>query len=121
MKNLTPFTRQVIQIIKKIPKGKVATYGQIAKLTGRPNASRGVVWILNSSSKAHKLPWHRVINTKGKIAFPPSTKNFREQKRLLQREGILVTAQGQVELKVFQWKKSYKATKAAAGKPQMFC
>lgn len=116
----TPFTDQVIRWIRKIPKGKVATYGQIAKLTGRPNAARGVVWILNSCSQTHALPWHRVINSKGMIGFPPGTKNFREQHRLLAKDGVNVSAQGSVDLVRFQWQKTRTPTKAPRNKPRLF-
>ncbi|MHA1457965.1 MAG: MGMT family protein [Promethearchaeota archaeon] len=61
------FTQEVIKIIKNIPKGKVLTYGMIAKLAGNPRAARQVSWILHSSSKKYDLPWHRVINSKVKF------------------------------------------------------
>jgi methylated-DNA-protein-cysteine methyltransferase-like protein len=64
------FHQRVRQVIKRIPKGKVATYGQIALLAGDPRAARQVAWVLNSSSKRDKLPWHRVINSQGKISLP---------------------------------------------------
>ncbi len=69
--NVHSFTQRVKDIIKKIPKGKVATYGQIATCAGNPRATRVVVWILNSSSQKDKLPWHRVINSKGQISLKP--------------------------------------------------
>lgn len=103
-KTLTPFTQKVIQIIKKIPKGRVATYGQIAKLAGNAGGARGVVWILHSSSDAHALPWHRVVNAQGLIAIPSDRKNHREQKRRLQAEGVSFTDTSHVDLTKFLWK-----------------
>ncbi|WP_408095710.1 MGMT family protein [Peredibacter sp. HCB2-198] len=101
----TEFTKKVIATIKKIPKGKVATYAQIAKLAGKPQGVRGVVWILHSSSTNNDLPWFRVINAKGKISFPEMSEQQLRQKALLVREGIEFGDGDVVDLKVFQWKK----------------
>jgi methylated-DNA-protein-cysteine methyltransferase-like protein len=112
---MTEFSAKVIAILKKVPRGKVATYAQIAALSGRPNAIRGVVWILNSSSKAHKLPWQRILNSKGKIAFEVGSRSFLRQKSLLQKEGIVVDSSGKLDLKKYQWKKKIK--KPGGGTP----
>lgn len=102
---LTPFTKAVIRSIKGIPAGKVATYGQIAKLAGKPHGSRGVSWILSSCTKAHGLPWFRVIGAKGAISIPWESPGFQKQKRLLEGEGVEVAADGRVDMKRFQWKR----------------
>lgn len=65
---MTPFTQDVVTIIRAIPAGRVATYGQIARLAGNPRAARQVVRILHSMSQAERLPWHRVVNAKGEIS-----------------------------------------------------
>lgn len=108
MAEKTEFSKKVIAVIKKIPKGKVATYGQIAGLAGKPHAPRGVTWVLHSSSKSQKLPWHRVINSKGKISFPPMSAAFAKQKRLLTLEKIEVGDNGEIDLEEFQWSKKAK-------------
>lgn len=117
---MTSFADQVIRIIKQIPKGKVATYGQIAALAGKPHGSRGVAWILNSSSKAYKLPWQRVINSKGKISFPKSSKEFRTQKNLLLKEKIEFSDDDSISLKTFGWKKKPKVVKKSLSRPSLF-
>ena len=66
---MTKFTEDVLEIIKMIPKGKVMTYGQIAALANSPRGARQVSRILHSMSSKHKLPWHRVINSKGTISL----------------------------------------------------
>jgi methylated-DNA-protein-cysteine methyltransferase-like protein len=99
------FSQQVISLISKIPKGKVSSYGQIAKLTGKPHASRGVAWILNSCSKSHGLPWHRVVNSKGQISFPRGTPSYQRQRRLLLREKIEFNAKDEIDFKKHLWKK----------------
>ena len=61
----------VKKLIRQIPRGRVSCYGQIAALAGNPKGSRAVVWLLHSSSAREKLPWHRVINSRGTISLPP--------------------------------------------------
>jgi methylated-DNA-protein-cysteine methyltransferase-like protein len=101
----TEFSQRVVAILKKIPKGKVATYSQIARLAGNPNGTRGVVWILHSSSIIKSLPWHRVINVKGQISFPEMSPNYRKQKNLLLSEGIDLNEGGRINLNQFLWNK----------------
>ncbi len=101
----TPFTKAVIKMVKKIPKGKVASYGQIAKISGNAGGSRGVAWILHACSKKYRLPWHRVVNSQGKISFDKTTKEFRNQKNLLQKEGVVFSDSSVVNFKKFRWSK----------------
>ena len=82
---ISEFSQKVIEQIRKIPEGSVATYKQIAELAGKPQGSRGVAWILHSSSTVYKLPWHRVLNSKGSISFEIGSANFRQQKKHLFR------------------------------------
>lgn len=120
MAELTEFSQQVIAAIKKIPKGKVATYKQIAALAGRPHAVRAIAWILHSSSKAHKLPWQRVLNAQGKISFPAGSAHFKKQKSLLKKEGIVFLESGRIDLAKYQWKKKPIAQAKKKSGPQMF-
>ena len=96
------FTKTVIHIIKHIPKGKVLTYGRIAKLAGNPRAARQVSWILHSSSKKHQLPWHRVISSKGAISIK-SMDGKSIQKILLQEEGVKISDHFKVDLDQYLW------------------
>ncbi|MBP1769771.1 MAG: Methylated-DNA-(protein)-cysteine S-methyltransferase binding protein [Candidatus Aminicenantes bacterium] len=98
----TPFTRQVKAILRRIPRGRVATYGQIAALAGRERAARGVAWILHSSSDSAGLPWHRVIGGEGRISLRRG-RGFEEQKKRLAAEGIAVGRDGRVDLKRYLW------------------
>ena len=84
------FSQRIKDIIKKIPRGKVATYGQIATMAGNPRAARQVVRILHSSSRKDRLPWHRVINSKGRISLKPGF-GYETQKSLLLKERIYST------------------------------
>jgi len=94
---------QIISIIKRIPKGKVATYGQIAALAGNPRGARAVIWILHSSSGKEKLPWHRVINGKGQISLKPG-QGYEEQRVMLESEGVELSLSGTIDLEKYQWK-----------------
>lgn len=82
------FREMVWQGVALIPKGKVATYGQIARLCGYPGHARGVGHVLKKLPVDTALPWHRVINAKGEIALPPDSEGYRLQKHRLQQEGI---------------------------------
>ena len=98
----TEFTQDVIKIIKNIPVGKVLTYGKIAKLAGNPRAARQVSWLLHSSSNKYNLPWHRVINSQGKIVLKSEDgKDY--QKILLEKEGIQFVDENRVNLKKYLW------------------
>jgi methylated-DNA-protein-cysteine methyltransferase-like protein len=89
-------------VIKSIPRGKVATYAQVAALAGNHRAARQVVRVLHSSSTIDKLPWHRVINSRGGISLRRG-RGFEDQKRRLIREGVRVDDNGRIDLEKFQW------------------
>lgn len=117
---VSEFTKKVLQFIRAIPEGRVATYKQIAELAGKPQGSRGVAWILHSSSVKYELPWHRVINSQGKISFDPRSTNYREQKKRLAREGVMVESDGQLDLEKHRWRKKVKAAPKTTRGPKMF-
>ena len=101
------FSKKAIAAIKKIPPGKVATYGQIAAMAGNPQAARQVVWILNSSWRKEKLPWHRIINSRGSISLKPGS-GFEIQKTLLSKEGVIIDKRGFIDLDRYQWRPTPK-------------
>jgi methylated-DNA-protein-cysteine methyltransferase-like protein len=92
----------VIHIIKNIPKGKVLTYGFIAKLAGNPRAARQVSWVLHSSSKKYHLPWHRVISSNGSLSMK-SIEDKQYQKKLLELEEIKFLDNFKINLKKYLW------------------
>ncbi|MBM7588161.1 methylated-DNA-protein-cysteine methyltransferase-like protein [Bacillus pakistanensis] len=99
---MTSFTKRVLEIIAHIPSGKVMTYGQIAKLAGSPRGARQVVRILHSMSQKYKLPWHRVINSKGQIGIKDE-ELFLVQKLSLESEGIKFIGRNYINLDEFQY------------------
>ncbi len=84
-----------------IPVGKVATYGQIATLAGNNKAARQISRILHSSSEKYDLPWHRVINSQGKISMKHGD-GFEMQKAILESEEVQVV-KDRIDLTKFQW------------------
>jgi methylated-DNA-protein-cysteine methyltransferase related protein len=102
---------KIKQKIGQIPKGKVATYGQIAKLAGYPGAARQVVWALQSAAG---LPWYRVLGAGGKIRLPGH--QGLEQRMRLEMEGVRFFG-AKVDMKTFAWEpKEKKAAKKASKK-----
>lgn len=99
---LNPFSEKVMRVIRSIPRGRVATYGQIARLAGNPRAARQVSRLLSSCSEKYGLPWHRVINSLGKISLPDPWWDV--QKALLEKEGIPFSPSLTVDLSRFQFK-----------------
>ncbi|ESP94421.1 MULTISPECIES: MGMT family protein [Pseudoalteromonas] len=97
------FKQNVYTLIGAIPQGQVATYGQIAKLAGAPKHARAVGYLLKKLPKDSTLPWHRVINSQGKISFPLDSDKFQTQSTKLQAEGVAVTS-GRVALKKYLWR-----------------
>lgn len=116
---MSDFTKAVLKAVRKIPSGKVATYGQIARLAGKPHGARGVGWILNSMAELHELPWQRVINSKGQISFKAGSKEQAEQKRLLRNEGVRFLDRSSIDLKIYGWKRDSKS-RVKHGSPSMF-
>lgn len=96
------FKTLVFTIIGSIPKGKVATYGQIAAMAGMPNYARKVGFTLKSLPSNTKLPWYRVINSQGKISFPTDSDKYLEQKKRLENEGVAFL-KNRIKLEDFQW------------------
>lgn len=97
------FRIKVIEIIKKIPKGRVTTYGTIATLAGLPRGARLVGGILHFSTEKDSLPWQRIINRHGYISTKCLDHPKPLQKILLEQEGIEVSSDFVVDLKKYGW------------------
>ncbi len=97
------FSQKVRDTVRSIPRGKVATYGQIALYAGNHRAARQVARLLHSSSRKYNLPWHRVVNGQGKISLPPEA-GGEEQRTRLKREGVEFSAAGRIDFKRYQWR-----------------
>jgi methylated-DNA-protein-cysteine methyltransferase related protein len=97
-----PFTERAVAIILSIPPGRVASYGQIAGIAGSPGAARQVARVLHSMSRTLRLPWHRVINSRGSISLPRGA-GFEKQRALLRAEGVPVRDDGTVDVRRHRW------------------
>lgn len=89
---------EILSVIEEIPKGKVASYGQIARLIGREKNSRLVGKVLSMAEYYGKYPCHRVVNHAGRPA-----PHFYEQKRLLLEEGVIFRENNCVDMKKCRW------------------
>ncbi len=92
---------KVYEIVKRIPRGKVATYGQIAAITGSPRASRAVGYALHFNPSPGMIPCHRVVNREGRPAPAFAFGGEQVQRRLLAEEGVEFDADGNVDLDRF--------------------
>lgn len=97
-------------VIRRIPHGRVATYGQVAALAGLPRQPRLVGYALHALPSSTTVPWHRVINARGMISIRSNGGPSLSQRLLLEREGIAFDARGRVSLERFQWKPSRRGT-----------
>lgn len=94
------FVRGVWKVVAGIPRGHVLTYGEVARLAGRPNGARHVSGALRLAPGKLNLPWHRVINAQGRIAIPEDSSGYRRQKKRLESEGVIFL-NGKVDLEQY--------------------
>jgi methylated-DNA-protein-cysteine methyltransferase-like protein len=97
------FFEQVYQTVRHIPPGKVATYGQIARLLGKPRAARTVGWALHSLPGGSDVPWQRVINARGTISLDARGPGGAIQRVLLEAEGVAFDDEGRIDLQTYGW------------------
>lgn len=90
-------------VIRKIPRGRVATYGQIAELAGLEGHARQVGYALHNLPPKQKIPWHRVVNAKGEISARSGGDSHELQRLLLEAEGVELDLAGRMNLKRFRW------------------
>lgn len=95
-------SEQIAVVVRSIPPGKVAAYGQVAAIAGNPRAARQVVGILKMWSRSRDLPWHRVVNREGRISLPPGG-GYEEQRGLLEAEGVAFGLDGRIDMKRHRW------------------
>lgn len=98
----TEFTRRVYELCQAIPKGKVATYGQLAKLAGSPGAARAVGMCMKTNPNAPYTPCHRVVASDGSLTGYSGGEGISTKKAMLTKEGV-VFKQDRIDLSVSQW------------------
>ncbi len=97
----TLFSR-IYAIVRRVPRGRVVTYGQIARALGMPRGARTVGWAMRACGEPG-VPWHRVVNAQGTISLRPTT-GYHEQRARLRAEGIRFDRAGKIDLQKYGWR-----------------
>lgn len=90
----------IFALVRQIPEGRVATYGQIARLAGHPRAARQVGYAMHQCPSG--IPWHRVINARGRLSLPEHSTGALSQRRRLEAEGVVFIG-GRIDLDRHGW------------------
>jgi methylated-DNA-protein-cysteine methyltransferase related protein len=104
MDGATSFTDRVYDVVRRVPRGQVVSYGGVAAVLGQPRAARGVGQALHALADDSDVPWWRVINRNGEISIRGIPHGAALQRALLEGEGIVFDAAGRVDWRRFGWK-----------------
>ena len=97
------FFASVYALVRRIPRGKVATYGQIARLLGAPRSARVVGWAMHGTPHSFRVPWQRVVQRGGSLSPSVCPADPGCQRRLLEREGVTFLVGGRIDMARHQW------------------
>ncbi len=100
------FKEKIYELCKKIPKGKVATYGQLANLAGNPKAARAVGVFMKNNPNAPFVPCHRVVSSNGNLNGYSGKGGIKEKAKMLKKEGVFFKNR-KVDLKKSLWKSQH--------------
>jgi len=101
---VSPRYNRIYGMVRRIPRGRVATYGQVAELAGFPGQARQVGYALRALADDENVPWHRVINARGELSPRAESTSVHVQRALLRAEGIRFDAEQRVSLVKYGWK-----------------
>ena len=90
-------------VVRRIPRGRVATYGQVAELAGLEGHARQVGYALHTLPESSDVPWHRVVNARGEISPRGAGDSHELQRMLLEAEGVVFDDAGRVDLRRYRW------------------
>lgn len=96
--------QRIYQVVRRIPRGRVATYGQVAAMAGLRGHARQVGYALHALPAAQRIPWQRVVNARGEISLRADSDNDRLQRMLLEEEGVRFGRCGRIDLERYRWK-----------------
>jgi len=96
--------KRIYATVKRVPKGRVATYGQIAAVAGMARHARQVGYALHALAADSGVPWHRILNARGEVSARAEPGWEHIQRALLEGEGVRFDASGRVSLARFQWR-----------------
>lgn len=102
---------RVYAVVRRIPRGRVATYGQVARLAGLGGQGRQVGYALHALPGEGFAPWHRVVNARGAISLPPGGGADVTQRIRLEREGVRFDARGRIDLERYGWRPGARAAR----------
>ena len=95
---------RIYAVVRRIPKGRVATYGQVAELAGLPRAARQVGYAMAALRPGERIPWQRVINARGEVSARAEPGADALQRTLLEHEGVRFDARGRIDLARHGWR-----------------
>ena len=95
---------RIYRVVRRIPKGRIATYGQVARLAGMPGHARQVGYALNALAEDSGVPWHRVVNARGEVSRRSESGYEIIQRELLEAEGVRFDGRGRLSLSRCQWR-----------------
>lgn len=104
MANRSASYQRIYAVVRRVPRGRVATYGQVAALAGLPGRARQVGYALHALDEGERVPWHRVINALGRVSARAEPGWDDVQRQLLSREGVRFDASGRTDLERFGWR-----------------
>ena len=103
-------SERICAVVRRIPRGKVATYGQVARLAGLPGRARQVGYALHALPRGTRVPWQRVVNAQGKVSLRRVPGAELTQRMLLLQEGVRFGGGGRIPLARFGWPASLAST-----------
>lgn len=101
---MSSYYAEIYQVVRVVPHGHVVTYGQVARLIGRPRHARQVGYALAALPDKHDVPWHRVVNARGEVSRRAITDYEDYQRVLLEDEGVEFDHLGKIDLRRYQWR-----------------
>jgi len=107
-KTLSTTYQSIYAVVRRIPRGRVASYGQVAAVAGFSNAARQVGYALHALPAGSAVPWHRVLNAQGFISLQDH--HALTQRMLLMQEGVAFDARARVDLSLFGWRPRQRTT-----------
>ncbi len=110
---------RIYEIVARIPRGRVATYGQVARLAGAPGHARQVGYALHARPEGSAIPWQRVINRKGQVSVRSRPGAADLQRAMLEAEGIPFDEGEAIALEKYQWQFNKASKRIRAAKPAM--
>ena len=96
---------KIYRIVRQIPRGRVATYGQVATLAGLDGHARQVGYALHALPSSMKVPWHRVVNARGEVSARTGGDSHELQRKLLEAERVRFDERGRIDLKKSRWER----------------